>query len=690
MPGHDTEARFQLLFDTLIEGFCTIEVLFDPSGKAIDYRFLEVNPAFEKQSGIENARGKSIREIAPDIEAHWFETFGRVAMTGEPVRFENEAKPLGRYFEVYAYRVGDPETRNVAILFNDITDRKTSELKLAAQLERMNLMHHITRAVAERQDMPSIVQVVVRTLEDQLPVDFACFCFYNASTNEVTVDRVGIRSQHLARQLALTEHSRMNIGENCLAGAGRGEMIYAPDTIEEPSLFTQRLAQGGLRAMVAAPLLIDGKVFGVLITARHEVASFSSSECDFLLQLAEQVSLAAHHVQLYSALQNAYQDLRQTQESVLRQERLRALGQMASGIAHDINNAISPISLYAESLLARESALSPQGRGHLQIIQRAIEDVAATVVRMREFYRPREPQMQLAPVQMNDLVGQVVELTRARWSDMPQQRGIVIDLKSEFASDLPAIMGAEGEIREALTNLVFNAVDAMPEGGTLTMRTRALATGHVEIEVGDSGVGMDEDSQRRCLEPFFTTKGERGTGLGLAMVYGMVQRHSAEVGIESAVGKGTTVRLRFAEATRPEPMPVPVAAVLLTGLRILLVDDDPILIHSLKDILEADGHSVVIANGGREGIDAFRAALHDAQPFSVVITDLGMPYVDGRQVADKVKAMSPSTPVVLLTGWGQRLQAEGDKPEHVDLVLAKPPKVRDLREALAIFCAPVA
>jgi nitrogen-specific signal transduction histidine kinase/ActR/RegA family two-component response regulator len=399
------------------------------------------------------------------------------------------------------------------------------------------------------------------------------------------------------------------------------------------------------------------------------------------------VAAAAQHAQLYAALQVAYQDLRNTQSVAMQQERLRALGQMASGVAHDINNAISRVSLYTESLLAREKNLSEPGRRHLEIIQRAISDVAQTVARMREFYRPRAPQLVLEHVQLNELVQQVADLTRVRWNDMPQQRGVTIELKMELASPLPTVMGSDSEIREALINVVFNAVDAMPEGGTMTLRSRLEEPARVLVEVSDTGVGMDEDSRRRCLEPFFTTKGDRGTGLGLAMVYGMVQRHSGDILVESEVGKGTTVRLTFAAAVAEAPVQEVTEAEVPTGLRILLVDDDPVLLKSLRDALELDGHNIVTATGGRDGIDTFREAHESNQFFSAVVTDLGMPYLDGRQLAKAVTSMAPDAPVILLTGWGQRLQAEGDLPAHVDLVLAKPPRLRELREALARCCA---
>jgi len=229
----------------------------------------------------------------------------------------------------------------------------------------------------------------------------------------------------------------------------------------------------------------------------------------------------------------------------------------------------------------------------------------------------------------------------------------------------------------------------------LTLRTKtgeipstipnAPAQRQVLVEISDTGIGMDEDTRRRCLEPFFTTKGERGTGLGLAMVYGIAGRHNAGIEIESALGKGTTIRFVFpvpATPVLPSSPPVTVYTV-PTRLRILVVDDDPLLIKSLRDTLETDGHFVTTATGGREGIDAFRAAHGREETFAVVITDLGMPYVNGREVAAAIKGIAPSTPIILLTGWGQRLVAEGDIPPHVDRVLNKPPRLREIREALA-------
>jgi len=597
--------------------------------------------------------------------------------------------------------IGEADGRQIVVESNrDITSRKQGEQKVQAQLARLALLNQITRAIGERQDLPSIFQVATRAVEDQLPADFCCVCLHTKGSDTLTVANIGVANEQLATALALSRGKRITIDENGLSHCLRGQLVYEPEIAQVPMAFAQHLARAGIGAMVLSPLSFESQVFGVMIVGRRQARSFSSPEAEFLRQLSEHVALAAHQAEIYEALQRAYDELRQTQQAVMQQERLRALGQMASGIAHDINNAISPVSLYTDTMLKNETSLSPRARGYLEIIQRSIDDVASTVGRMREFYRSRETQLPFTLVSLNSLAEQVIHLTRARWHDMPQQQGMVVELKTHFAPDLPAVLGSESEIREALTNLVFNAIDAMPQGGTLELRTSVgepatpsttlSSSRQVLLEVKDSGVGMDEQTRRRCLEPFFTTKGERGTGLGLAMVYGITRRHNAEIEIESAVGKGTTVRLSF-------PLPSGSAGGASTSetspnrnvprMRILIVDDDPLVIRSLTDALESEGHEITAANGGQAGIDAFRAA-PKGREFGAVITDLGMPYVDGRKVASAIKAISAATPVIMLTGWGQRLLAEGDIPPHVDCVLSKPPKLGDLQAAFARFCNP--
>ena len=465
---------------------------------------------------------------------------------------------------------------------------------------------------------------------------------------------------------------------------------------EQPGMGLEIVFSGQKHFITADRLQILNLLLSTYEAAMQRNAELSSTR-DTLRQTNQELhqmtlDLEDRVLERTRELELSNEALRQAQQALIQQERLRALGQMASGIAHDINNAISPIALYTESLLEREP-LSAGARDRLVTIQRAIDDVAQTVARMREFYRPREPELDLANVPLNELVGQVIELTRARWSDLPQRRGIMIELVPKLAAELPDIRGADNEIRDALTNLVFNAVDALPNGGVIEVRTSVRSvttpegapTRNVCLEVSDTGVGMDEETRRRCLEPFFTTKGERGTGMGLAMVYGTAQRHGCTLEIDSKHGAGTTIRLIFpmgaASALPPAPISPPQAPA--RCLRILVVDDDPALTESLRSTLEEDGHRVTVADGGQAGIDAFHGARQALAAFDIVITDLGMPYVDGRQVAASVRAATPDTPIIMLTGWGQRLQSDNEQTPHVDRLLSKPPRLKELRNALA-------
>ncbi len=657
--------------------------------KQTDGRYLLTNRRYEEIFHLKRGQmlGRTDHDLFEHAAAEAFRAMdARVVQADGPIsEVEVAPQPDGQhtYISVKA-PLRDAAGKIYAIfgISTDITEQMENEERLRAQLAHLRLLDETTQAIGERQDLRSIFQTVLSSVEDHLFVDLGCICMRGADDKSMSVNAVGPKSQQYAERLQIGEHSALSCDAH-LARCLTGELVYEPDIAQSAQPTHQRFAQVGMRSVVTVPLIVESKTFGAMICARRTPGSFSASDIEFLRQLSAHVALAAHQAQLYDSLQRAYEDLRQSQETVLQQERLRALGQMASGIAHDINNALSPAALYVQVMRERETALSAESQERLAIVQRSIEDVADTVARMREFYRPREAQLEHAPVDTNKLLHQVVDLTRARWSDMPQERGAVIRLHEKLEQDLPAIMGTDSEIRDAVTNLVLNAVDAMPEGGELTLRSFQDAGSHrVGIEVTDTGLGMSEDVRARCLEPFFTTKGERGTGLGLAMVYGMARRHEAELQIESAPGKGTTVRLLFAAAPAAAPQSRESAAPAARELRILIIDDDPLLLRSVRDTLEAEGHVVEAAGGGQLGIDAFTAAQKRGEPFEFVLTDLGMPHVDGRKVAAAIKAVSPKTPVVLLTGWGHRLLATRDVPAHVDRVLSKPPKVTDLRQVL--------
>jgi signal transduction histidine kinase/CheY-like chemotaxis protein len=414
-----------------------------------------------------------------------------------------------------------------------------------------------------------------------------------------------------------------------------------------------------------------------------------------VLTTEEQCRSLYDQVRLTEGVQKAYDELRRTQQVVVQQERLRALGQMASGVAHDVNNALSPIVAYSELLLSTVPELSETARHYLKTINKSGDDIAHIVARMREFYRRRSDSEQLTKVNLNQIIQEVIELTRPRWRDVSQREGISIHIEHEFESDLPLLLSDPTELREALFNLIFNAVDALPQGGIINLVTRSVLRPvpgenlpperQIQVEVRDNGIGMDEKTRQHCLEPFYSTKATRGgTGLGLAMVYGMMQRHEGAIEIDSAPGRGTCIRLTF--PVREEPAPAAEIAEPRVNqgrsLRILCIDDESQIQELLKHCLTTLEHRVTTASSGKQGVEMFRAAMRKKQPYETVITDLGMPDIDGHQVARTIKAESPGTPVIMMTGWGTIMKDDGEAVSDVDAVVGKPPRIGELNNLL--------
>ena len=387
-----------------------------------------------------------------------------------------------------------------------------------------------------------------------------------------------------------------------------------------------------------------------------------------------------------SQLEDTLSKLRTAQHAAIKQERLSALGTMAAGIAHDFNNALTMIlghsDLMMSSAKGRAESDSPE-IGHVRAITAAAQDAAQIVRRLREFHRPDEGEETRVTLQLNQIVEQAITMTRPKWMDEPRARGREVAVHTDLG-ELPPLAGDPAELREMLTNLVFNAVDAMPEGGSLKLQTN-LDDGELCLRVSDTGTGMDEETRRRCLEPFFTTKGEKGTGLGLSAVYGIIQRHGGMMEIESEKGIGTTFCIRLPAA------PVELEAPTQDGgeatskevagiLRILVVDDLPIIRDVLQAQLVEDGHEVETAGDGKEALEAV-----DKGCFDLVITDQSMPGMSGEQLAVILKQHCPKTAVILLTGFGGDTAETKDTAPGVDMVLGKPATSVELRRAIGQF-----
>jgi signal transduction histidine kinase len=399
------------------------------------------------------------------------------------------------------------------------------------------------------------------------------------------------------------------------------------------------------------------------------------------------LSMLAHNLELEqlvrdrtAQLQATLSELQNTQEQVIKQERLRALGMMAGGIAHDFNNALTMMLGYGELLHPWiEQNGSKREITYLDHMVSAARDASHVVSRLREFYRPAEDNEIRVPVDLNDVVERVVSLTSPKWKGKSLADGVQIEVISHLV-DVPRVAGNAAELREVLTNLVFNAVDAMPKGGTIILTTSREGDG-VTVTVQDTGIGMTPEERERCLEPFFTTKGEHGTGLGLAVVYGIVQRHKGTIEITSEKHVGTIFTIHFPATTVEDTIAAPQVGQLDRNLRVLVVDDQEVICELIAEYLHADGHTTSSAHRGDEALDQFRTGA-----FDLVITDQSMPGMNGAQLAGAIKQIAPDTPVILLTGFGDEMLAMGGNPSTVDIILGKPTSHADLRHAVFRAC----
>jgi len=441
----------------------------------------------------------------------------------------------------------------------------------------------------------------------------------------------------------------------------RTDDYLADPRFARPPDVAEWAAAEGVVTMVAVPVTDAGGVLIALLWAfNREARPFTARDEATLTGLAAQAALAMANARLVADLRSTLDDLKAAQETLVRGATLRAVGELAAGAAHHLNNLMAVVLGRSQLLLYQDRV--PEIATALRTIERAALDAADTVRRIQAFSRAGHG-ASVAELDLNQIVQEGIDLTRPRWEHEAQVRGAGIELTFEPGA-LPPVSGRKAELREVLANLILNAVDALPGGGRVAIRTWS-EPGRVLASVADSGIGMPADVRDRAFEPFFTTKGVRRLGLGLAVAYGLVSGHGGEISLESGDGRGTTVTFWIpSAATVEEPVAASGGAAAEPRGRILVVDDEADVREVLADVLVARGHEVTLAADGREALRCFEQSRYD-----LVITDLGMPDFNGWEVARAIKAARASLPVLLLTGWADAVEAGAGR---VDAVIKKP------------------
>lgn len=547
------------------------------------------------------------------------------------------------------------------------------------QLQQLTAIYQVGQRLQQLQPPIALAQEAIGALSEVIGYEHGGVMLLDERTGDletVALLEKGMDEPSLAAEMERVRAFGIRLGHGITGWvAEHGESLRVEDVREDPRYIAVREE---MRSELCVPMKVGDRTIGVINVESVRPAAYSESDQRLLETVAAQLAVAIHNARLYEDLQRAYEQLKLSQDEAMRAERLRALGQMASGIAHDFNNVLTPVLGYLE-LALENPALPDDARSDVERARRGALAASSIVARLREFYRPRDAAEPFAPVDLNRVIREAVDLTRPRWRDIPQEQGIVIDTRLELGPS-PRVQGDAAALRDLLTNLIANAVDAMPNGGTITIHTQTEGD-HVLLSVADTGVGMSDEVRRRAFEPFFSTKGSQGTGLGLSICYGIVQRHGGTIDLESEPGKGTTVLIRLPISADALSLGQDATLPALPPLTILLVDDEDPVRAVIGRMLTRAGHRVITASGGQEAIREIQK--RRPEEISVVITDLGMPQVTGREVARAAKAHAPQMPVILLTGWGGKMGQELGVPDEVDDILTKPVLSADLHRALA-------
>ncbi|KPY27634.1 Sensory box sensor histidine kinase/response regulator [Pseudomonas coronafaciens pv. porri] len=658
-----SEERSRTMLETIEAAFAIIEVRFDADDSPVDYRFIEANPAFERQAGVD-LRGKWVTEFAPDLERFWFEAYGHVAKTGEPASFENYAKAFERWFEVKAVRVGEPADRQIAVMFSDVTARRDAE-------ERLRTSEAISRENVERVQLALAAGAIIGTwhwdlLSDRFAVDEA---FSRAFGLEPALGHEGLSLE----QVIATVHPEDRPG-----------LIEAINAV---------ITEGSLYAHQYRVRRADGIYYWIEANGRVDRAEDGTplSFPGVLINVDERRTVAAERDRATAALRSLNDtleqrvaarttELMQAEEKLRQSQKMEAVGQLTGGLAHDFNNLLAGISGALELMSTRIE----QGRWsdvdkYIVTAQGAAKRAAALTHRLLAFSRRQtlDPQ----PTDVNRLMKGMTDLIQ-------RTVGPSILVETIGTPGLWPTLVDASQLENALLNLCINARDAMPDGGRITIdaSNRWVEDGATQVHdlpegqylslcVTDTGTGMTPEVMAKAFDPFFTTKPiGQGTGLGLSMIYGFANQSGGQVRIQSEVGKGTSIFIYLPRydgaAVRDESdAHIPPVEFTQSGETILIVDDEPTVRMLLTDSLGDLGYTLIEAADSLAGLKLLRSDVH----IDLLITDVGLPGgMNGRQMADAGREVRPQLKTLFITGYAENA-AIGDEQLGPGMrVLTKP------------------
>lgn len=661
---HASEHLYRTLFESIDEGFCVCEMLFNENGEPTDYRFLEVNPVFEKMTGLQQAVGKTARELVPNLEDFWVEVYGRVALTGEPVRFENQSLAMNRWFDVNAFRIGEPQSHKFALLFTNISDRKRAEIALQERHARLNLLYETTSGLLLTEQPLTFMNDLFDKLSAQLDLQYY-FNFIIEERNRRQLLHLKSYAGISPAAAQAIEWLELSQGMCGLVAQARRQIVA--NNVQQSTLpNAQIIREMGITAYVGQPLIVRGRLLGTLSFASTTRTSFSSEEIALLQAATDQIAVAIERANLIDSLQQQTQQLIQTNR--LKDEFLAVL-------SHELRSPLNPILGWVKLLQTRKFNETKTAEA-LATIERNAQLQAQLIEDLLDISRIMRGKIALnaTPVNLTYVISSALETVRLAAEAKSMQ------LQVTLASHALQVFGDATRLQQVVWNLLSNAIKFTPHGGRVEISLQQVEErqgsrgasefpSYAQIQVADTGKGIDPEFLPHVFEYFrqedgSTTRKFGGLGLGLAIAKQVVEMHGGTIDANSpGEGRGATFTVKIPLMQSPEAAPADtpidstpqIDVALLANVRVLLVDDDADTCEFLRVFLEEKGAVVASTNSATKALQILAQFSPD-----ILLSDIGMPDTDGYELIRTIRSSTAagSIPAIALTAYAQDVDRE--------------------------------